>query len=187
MEAAVRLRPTTRTLFFRLEQTCAIFDGALETRSSRRIMTLIACDYSNGRKVRWRIRTVGHSCPSGSGQGARGVAILGLRQAPIVFIALWISAAAVGGGAGSFLGWMSLEVRSARETVVSAVILLLGGLAGAWGGCYFEAIGPENPDPFVGRAVSSAALLWSTLVPNLGATAFGVLNGIRTGWMCAGG
>ncbi len=100
-----------------------------------------------------------------------------------VFIVVWFSAAGIGGGLGSFLACMSLEVRSAREAAVSAVVLLLGGLAGAWGGYYFEAIVPEDPDPFGGRAVSSAALLWATLVPNIGATAFGVLKGVRTGWM----
>ena len=100
-----------------------------------------------------------------------------------VFVAVWFSAAGIGGGLGSFLAWMSLEVRSTRETAVSAVILVFGGLAGAWGGYYVEAILPEDPDPFGGRAISSAALLWATLVPNLGATAFGVLKGIRTGWM----
>ena len=54
------------------------------------------------------------------------------------------------------------------------------------GGCYVEAIVPEDLDPFGGRAISSAAPLWATLVPNLGATAFGVFKGIRTGWTAAG-
>ena len=87
------------------------------------------------------------------------------------------------GGPGSFFAWLSLDVQSRHRTTVTAVLLLLGGLAGAWGGYYFEAIAPEDPDPFGGRAVSSAALLWAILVPNLGATALGVLRGIRAGWM----
>ena len=99
------------------------------------------------------------------------------------FVVVWFSAAGVGGGIGSFLAWMSLEIQTRRQTEVSAVLLLIAGLTGAWGAYYVTAVLPEDPDPFGNRAISSAALLWATLVPNFGATGYGILKAIRAGWM----
>ena len=99
------------------------------------------------------------------------------------FVAVWFSAAGVGGGVGSFLAWMSLEIESRRQIVITALLLLMAGLAGAWGAYYVTSVLPEDPDPFGDRAISSAALLWATLIPNAGATVYGILKEIKHGWI----
>ncbi len=102
-----------------------------------------------------------------------------------LFTVAWFSAAGLGGGIGSILAWMSLEIETRRQIVGSVVLLLVAGLAGAWGGFYVEAVLPEKPDPWSGsgRVISAAAVLWATVVPNVVATIRGVVKQMRAGWM----
>ncbi|MCH7553412.1 MAG: hypothetical protein IIC82_05405 [Chloroflexi bacterium] len=100
-----------------------------------------------------------------------------------IFTVAWFSAAGIGGGIGSILAWMSLEIETRRQVIGSAILFLVAGLVGAWGGFYIEAILPGKPNPWGSRVISATAIMWATIVPNIVATIYGVVKQKRSGWM----
>ena len=60
---------------------------------------------------------------------------------------------------------------------------VLLGLIGAWAAYYYKTVVDPNPAVFSSREISSAAILWAVIVPNVVASVVGAYRQIRTGWI----
>ncbi len=99
-----------------------------------------------------------------------------------VFITLWFSLPGVAAGLGAaFAWWDSEESKAMKALKVSSWVLL--GLIGAWTAYYYETVIDPNPALFTSREISSSAILWAVIAPNVIASSIGAYRQIRTGWI----
>lgn len=99
-----------------------------------------------------------------------------------VFVTLWFSLPGVGAGIGSTIAWWdSEEARRMKVLRTGAWVLL--GLVGAWAAYYYKTVVDPNPAVFSSREISSTAILWAMIVPNVVASVIGAYRQIRTGWI----
>ena len=99
---------------------------------------------------------------------------------PWAFIVLWFAAMGLSAGAGTAMAWLGSGV-SERLRSPTTIIWLALGLAGAWAAFYYKTQIDPNPAPFSSREVSSTAILWAVVAPNIAAAAWGTLRHVRTG------
>ena len=99
-----------------------------------------------------------------------------------VFVTLWFSLPGVGAGIGATIAWWdSEEARQMKALRTGAWIVL--GLVGAWAAYYYKTVVDPNPAVFSSREISSTAILWTMIVPNVVASVIGAYRQIRTGWI----
>ena len=97
-----------------------------------------------------------------------------------VFVVLWFSIIGVGGGAGTAIAWYSSESSTMGKTAQVAGWVVLG-VIGAWLAYYYKVVVDPNPASFTSREISSTAVVWATIGPNVVASAVGLYRHIRTG------
>ena len=99
-----------------------------------------------------------------------------------VFVALWFSLPGIAAGMGATIAWWdSEEPRRMKFLRTSAWALL--GLAGAWAAYYYKTAVDPNPASFTSREISSTAILWAVIAPNIISSCIGAVRQIRTGWI----
>ena len=96
------------------------------------------------------------------------------------FVVLWFAAMGLSAGAGTATAWLGSGV-SERLCSPTTVIWLALGLAGSWAAFYYKTQIDPNPAPFSSREVSSTAILWAVVAPNIAAAAWGAVRHVRTG------
>ena len=99
-----------------------------------------------------------------------------------VFVFLWLFGGGLGAGAGGFLPWMNLE-SSRRLMLLTLFLILLAGLAGAFGGYFYKVVLNDEQIPVTGRVISSTGIFGATIASNLVAVPLGVLRQARSGWL----
>lgn len=99
-----------------------------------------------------------------------------------VFVALWFSLPGAAAGLGAAIAWWDSEEGWRRKALrIGAWVAL--GLVGAWAAYYYQAVIDPNPAVFSSREISSSAILWAVIAPNVAASAVGAYRQIRTGWI----
>ena len=99
-----------------------------------------------------------------------------------VFVTLWFSLPGVGAGIGATIAWWdSEESRPMRILRASAWVLV--GLVGAWAAYYYKTVVDPNLAVFSSRGISSMAIVWAVIAPNVAASVIGAYRQIRTGWI----
>lgn len=99
-----------------------------------------------------------------------------------VFVTLWYSFPGMAAGMGAAVAWWdSDEARWMKALRTGAWVVL--GLVGAWAAYYYKTMIDPNPAAFSSREISSAAILWSVIVPNVIASGIGAFRQMRTGWI----
>ena len=99
-----------------------------------------------------------------------------------VFVTLWFSLPGAGAGVGAAIAWWdSEESRRMKALRIGAWVAL--GLVGAWAAYYYQTAVDPNPAVFSSREISSAAILWAVIAPNVVASVIGAYRQIRTGWI----
>ena len=99
-----------------------------------------------------------------------------------VFVTLWFSLPGVATGLGAAIAWWDSEEATWMKALrVGAWVLL--GLVGAWSAYYYKTVIDPNPAVFTSREISSTAILWAVIAPNLVSSAIGAFRQIRTGWI----
>ena len=99
-----------------------------------------------------------------------------------VFILLWFSLPGVTAGLGAAIAWWDTEDGRAMKALKVGSWMLLG-LIGAWAAYLYETVIDPNPALFTSREISSTAILWAVIAPNVVASAIGAVRQIRTGWI----
>ena len=118
----------------------------------------------------------------GVGIGWGSFVFFGARSGDTLLL-LFIGGAAVGTTLGVFLAWMNLDGNSAVRVIVTGALLMLGAVAGSWGGYRFgsiqEASCCASPDVTPITYIVMGAVLATSIVAlilNVGRRALPFLN-----------
>ena len=99
-----------------------------------------------------------------------------------VFVTLWFSFPGIAAGMGATIAWWDSEEQRRMKVLRTSAWALLG-LAGAWAAYYYKTVIDPNPAIFTSREISSTAILWAVIAPNLVSSCIGAVRQIRTGWI----
>ena len=99
-----------------------------------------------------------------------------------VFVVLWFSMTGVGAGLGTAIAWFGSD-NSTRVKVAQAGVWVAAGLLGAWAAYYYKTYIDPNPATFTSREISEAAVVTATVLPNIVASAIGLVRHLRTGYI----
>ncbi len=99
-----------------------------------------------------------------------------------VFVTLWFSLPGIAAGMGAAIAWWDSEEPRRMKVLRTGAWVALG-LAGAWAAYYYKTVIDPNPATFTSREISSTAILWSVIAPNLVSSCIGAVRQIRTGWI----
>ena len=99
-----------------------------------------------------------------------------------VFVTLWFSLPGVGSGIGATIAWWDSDEAKRMKALRAGAWVLLG-LVGAWAAYYYKTVVDPNPAVFSSREISSVAILWAVIAPNVVSSAIGAYRQMRTGWI----
>ena len=99
-----------------------------------------------------------------------------------VFVALWFSLPGVGAGVGAMIAWWDSEEARLMKVLRTGAWGCLG-LLGAWAAYYYKTVVDPNPAVFSSREITSVAIVWAVIAPNVVASLIGAYRQIRTGWI----
>ena len=106
-------------------------------------------------------------------------AMVGYSWDPGIHANIFLLGIGIGAGLGAYLGWLNLSLRW-YLIVLSALVVLLGGLAGV----YIGSIYGQNIDPtFLGQGASVVNMIhWGAVIGAIAvSTAIGLFNEVRSG------
>ncbi len=94
-----------------------------------------------------------------------------------VYVVTWFTMMGVAAGAGTATAWLGSDVGGKARSLGWVAL----GVIAAWAAYYYKTAIDPNPAPFSSREVSSTAILWALLAPNLAASAIALFRQIRMG------
>ena len=97
-----------------------------------------------------------------------------------VFVTLWFSLPGIAAGMGATIAWWDSEEPKPMKALRAAAWMTLG-LIGAWAAYYYKTEVDPNTAVFSSREISSTAILWAVIVPNVVSSGIGAFRQIRTG------